>query len=253
MRARIDRVCDEDDNAPQIDDLAAAGDHAAMTTTEDKTFVLLVVVVSLAFAWILWPFFDAVLWGTIIAILFAPVHRRLCAALRQRRTLAALTTVALVIVIVIVPVMLVAAMLAQEAAGLYARVQSGELNLGRMLQQAFGALPAWATSLLDRFGLGNLDAVQQKLTAGLLKGSQFLASQVLNIGQNAFEFFIGLAVMLYLLFFLLRDGDALLRGMRHAIPMRRERLYALADKFAVVIRATINGNIVVALMQGALG
>ncbi len=39
---------------------------------EDKTFVLLIVAVSLAFAWILWPFYGAVLWATILAILFTP-------------------------------------------------------------------------------------------------------------------------------------------------------------------------------------
>ena len=101
-----------------------------MTAPVDKTFLLLVVAVSLAFAWILWPFFDAILWATIIAILFAPVNRGLSAAMRQRRTPAALATVAIVVVIVILPVTLVAATLAQEASSVYARVQSGELNLG---------------------------------------------------------------------------------------------------------------------------
>ena len=52
---------------------------------EDKTFLLLVIVVSLAFAWILWPFFGAILWGTILAILFAPLYRRLVEFMRQRR------------------------------------------------------------------------------------------------------------------------------------------------------------------------
>src|SRR5262245_51458189 len=93
--------------------------------SEDKALLLLLTAVTLAFLWILWPVFDAILWGTIIAILFAPVYRRLCRSMHQRRTLAALTTVGLVIVIVIVPVTLVAAMLAQEATGLIARIQSG--------------------------------------------------------------------------------------------------------------------------------
>src|SRR6266850_5352059 len=52
---------------------------------EDKTFLLLVVVISLAFAWILWPFFGAVLWGTILAIMFAPLSRRLFGFMLQRR------------------------------------------------------------------------------------------------------------------------------------------------------------------------
>ena len=85
--------------------------------SEDKAFLLLLAAVTLAFAWILWPVFDAILWGTIIAILFAPAYRWLRRSMRHRRTPAALATVALVVVIVIVPVTLVAAMLAQEATG----------------------------------------------------------------------------------------------------------------------------------------
>ena len=220
---------------------------------DDKMFPLLLAFVTLAFAWILWPVFDAILWGTIIAILFAPVNRRLRASMRQRRTPAALATVVLVIAIVIVPVTLVAAMVAQEATGVIARIQSGELNIGRLLRQAFDGLPSWLINLLDRFGLGNLEAVQQRLTAALLRGSQFLAAQAVNVGQFTFGFLVGLAVMLYLLFFLLRDGGALLLHLKAAIPLRPEQQVALADKFTVVIRATVKGNIVVAIVQGALG
>ena len=44
---------------------------------EDKTFLVLIVAVTLAFAWILWPFYGSVFWGTVLAILFAPPYRRL--------------------------------------------------------------------------------------------------------------------------------------------------------------------------------
>jgi predicted PurR-regulated permease PerM len=54
---------------------------------EDKTFLLLVIAVSLAFAWILWPFFGAVFWATILAIMFAPLYRRLSRSMRYKRTL----------------------------------------------------------------------------------------------------------------------------------------------------------------------
>jgi hypothetical protein len=40
-------------------------------TLEDRTLLLLVIAVSLALAWILWPFFSAVLWATVLAIVFA--------------------------------------------------------------------------------------------------------------------------------------------------------------------------------------
>src|SRR5687768_2261227 len=171
---------------------------------EDKTFLLLVLAISLAFAWILWPFYGAVLWGTITAIVFAPLYRRLLKSNPQKRNLAALATVLIIIVMVILPLTLITMALLQEATSVYEGIQSGELNFGRYFQQVFDALPTWATNLLARFGLTNLGAVQQKLSLGLAAGSQFLTTQIINIGQNTFNFIVSLFLMLYLLFYLLR-------------------------------------------------
>jgi hypothetical protein len=41
-----------------------------MRSLEDNTLLLLVIAASLAFAWILWPFFGAVLWAAVLAIVF---------------------------------------------------------------------------------------------------------------------------------------------------------------------------------------
>ena len=43
---------------------------------QDRTFLLLLVSISLAFAWILWPYFGAILWASILGILFRPLYRR---------------------------------------------------------------------------------------------------------------------------------------------------------------------------------
>jgi predicted PurR-regulated permease PerM len=86
-----------------------------------------------------------------------------------------------------------------------------------------------------------------------MKGSQFLATQALNIGQNTFQFIVNLFIVLYLLFFFLRDGDYLSTRIRQALPLRHEQQHDLFSKFTTVIRATVKGNIVVALVQGALG
>ena len=220
---------------------------------EDRAFLVLVVVISLAFGWILWPFFGVVLWSTVIAILFAPVSRRLSAALRQRRTLAALVTMAIILVLVILPSTLIVTALVQEAAGVYAKIQSRDLSFGQYFEQVWDALPDWATGLLGRLELTNLGAIQERLSTALMQGSQFIAAQALNIGQNTFDFLIKFALMVYLLFFLLRDGDVLARRLREAIPLRLEHQRALVEKFTVVIRATVKGTIVVALLQGALG
>jgi predicted PurR-regulated permease PerM len=220
---------------------------------EDKTFVLLIVAVSLAFAWILWPFYGSVFWGTVLAILFARPYRRLLTSMRQKRTLAALATVLIVLMIVILPLTLISVLLLQEGFSVYERVQSGELNIGQYFQQVFDALPAWVTDLLDRFGLTNLGLMQERLSTGLVKSSQFLAAQALSIGQNTFHLIVNLFIVLYLLFFLLRDGDDLTKRIRNAMPLHPEQQRDLLNRFTTVIRATVKGNVVVAMVQGALG
>ena len=220
---------------------------------EDKTFLVLIVAVSLAFAWILWPFYGSVFWGTVLAILFAPPYRRLLTSMGQRRTLAALVTVLIVLMIVILPLTLISALLLQEGFSVYERIQSGELNIGQYFQQVFGALPAWVTDLLDRFGLTNLGLMQERLSNSLMKGSQFLAAQALSIGQNTFDLIVNLFIVLYLLFFLLRDGDDLTKRIRNAMPLHPEQQRELLNRFTTVIRATVKGNVVVAIVQGALG
>ena len=63
-----------------------------MRTFEDRALLLLVVAASLAFGWVLWPFYGAILWGIVGAIVFAPLYRRLSQMMRERRSLAAIVT-----------------------------------------------------------------------------------------------------------------------------------------------------------------
>jgi predicted PurR-regulated permease PerM len=224
-----------------------------MRTHEDNFFLLLIVAATLAFGWILLPLYGAVLWGVVIAIIFAPLNRRLSAAVGFRRNLAAVLTVALIVTAVILPLSAVGASLAQEAGGMYKKFQSGEVDLVRLFRQVMETLPAWVSDLMNRFGIANLGALQERLSQGLLKGSEFLAGQAINIGQSTFEFVVNLFVMLYLLFFLFRDGDRLGLRVRRALPLRDRQMDELLQKFNVVIRATVKGNMLIALLQGALG
>jgi predicted PurR-regulated permease PerM len=224
-----------------------------MRTLEDNTFLLLISAVSLAFIWILLPFYGAVLWGTVTAILFVPLYRRLLEPMGQRRNLAAFATVIIIITIVILPMTLIGASLTQQALGFYDKVQSGQLDLVRFFQQVHDALPAWATDLLDHFGIASLGAVQGKVSTGLLAGSQYIATKALSIGQSTVYFIANLFVMLYLLFFLLRDEDALTKRVRDAVPLHAEQQRAFLLKFTTVIRATVKGDMLVAILQGTLG
>jgi predicted PurR-regulated permease PerM len=220
---------------------------------EDHTLIVLLIAVSLAFAWILSPFYEAILWAIVLAIVFSPLYRRLSSLMGGRHSLAALATVLIILTLVILPLTLIAASLVQEATSIYDRLQSGELDFGRFFQEFLEALPAWATDLLNRFGLTDFSAVHARLSAALVQGSKYLAAQALSIGKGTANFIVSLLLMLYLLFFFLRDGAALNRRIRDAVPLRAEQQQALFSKFAIVTRAMFKGNLLVAALQGALG
>lgn len=209
--------------------------------------------VSLALAWVLWPFFGAIMWGGVIAILFAPLQRSLLSRLGHRRTLTASLTLMLVLLIVVLPLALLSAALADEAGQLYRRLQSGELNAALYVRGVFDALPAWLTALLDRFGLADFAALQRRLVEWLAQASQFLATRMFSIGQITFGFVLSLFVTLYLAFFLLRDGEDVARALRRAIPLSPEHAQTLLNTFVTAIRATIRGSLTVAAVQGTLG
>jgi predicted PurR-regulated permease PerM len=127
------------------------------------------------------------------------------------------------------------------------------VNPTRYFRGVFNALPDWLTALLDRFGLVNFSALQRRISAALAQGSQYLATQALGIGQLTVEFVTSLFVTLYLAFFLIRDGEGLARALRNAVPLAPEHKRELMSQFTTVIRATVKGNLLVAVIQGALG
>lgn len=223
------------------------------STLHFRSFLLLLVVVSIAFLSVLLPFYAAIFWGGVLAVIFAPVHRRLRALVGERRNLAASLMVLIIILIVILPLIFIAGALANEAAGLYNRISSGELNLGGYYEQIVAALPPSVHGWLDTWGVGDQLGIREKLSAGALQGSQFLAKQAVSVGQNTFQFLIGLGVMMYLLFFLLRDGHILVPRIKSLIPLSDSHRRDLFQKFTTVVRATVKGNIVIAVTQGFLG
>ena len=93
---------------------------------------------SAALGWILLPFFSAILWGFIIALLFEPWYVWLLPRMRQRRTAAALVTLVVVVVMVVLPVALVALSLAHEASMVVTRVRRAVRGFMAMGQKVTG-------------------------------------------------------------------------------------------------------------------
>lgn len=218
-----------------------------------KTFLLLLVLVTVALGWILMPFFGAIFWGAVLAILFAPFHRTVLARMNNRPVVAAIATLSICLVLVILPIILIAVSLVNEGTVVYEKVTSGQINVRDELGNIFNALPAWVHSIMDRLGVDSLVLLQERISNAAVQGSRFIATHMLSIGMNAFDFIVGFFVMLYLLFFLLKDGPALANRIQRAIPLSADNKKNLFEKFTTVTRATVKGNFLVAAAQGAMG
>jgi predicted PurR-regulated permease PerM len=223
------------------------------STLEQKVFLALLLVVTIAFGWILYPFYGAVFWAVILAIIFAPLQRRLYQKLGNRRNVTALITLFVCLIVAVLPVILITGLLVQEGTSLYKQIESGELDIGSIVSSARELLPASVEQQLQRFGLGDVDQLRERLASGALEGSQFLATKAFSFGQGTFQFVIGFFIMVYLLFFLIRDGRELVARIRVALPLSDNQKRRLFSKFTRVVRATVKGNIVVAATQGFLG
>lgn len=216
------------------------------------SFLLLLVAVTILFGALLQPFFGAILWAAIIAILFYPIQRRYAHKFGDHRNLLALSTLSLCTVIVIVPLLILVFSLVAEVSAQYARVSDGNTQTAAVSFDKLNETFPIVQRMLDRFGI-DFDSLRQQLTNAGMQAGQYIAKQALAIGQNTAQFVLSLVIMLYLTFFFLRDGERLVQLLIKALPLGNTRERALFDKFAQMTRATVKGNLVVAMVQGALG
>lgn len=220
-------------------------------TVQYSFFIGLLILVTVAFLALLSGFFQPIFWAATIGIVFLPVQHFLERKFHGRVSIAAVATVILIFFTVLVPAIVIAAAVANEANNLYLRIQSGEIDPAaglRWLQSMTPTVNEWAT----RLGI-DIQALPEKVSAATVKGSQFIGTLVFHAGKDVASFIVMFFLMLYLLFFVLRDGNQLLEQFIHVLPFGDERERALFGKFAEVARATIKGTFVVGLIQGSIG
>jgi predicted PurR-regulated permease PerM len=218
---------------------------------EQRSFLLTLALVTALFLYLLKPFFGAIFWACVIGLLFHPLFLRLSALWGNRPNLAALATLAVGVVIGVIPVLFVIGSFLSEGAALYQRVQSGELDPGTYIEGLRHSFPA-VQRFFERFGI-DFGNIKTQISATAVAISRFLAQNAVQLGQGTLQWFINLGLMLYVAFFMLRDGPRLVALLVRALPLGDEREHLLLAKFAEVTRATVKGNLVVALVQGTLG
>jgi predicted PurR-regulated permease PerM len=220
---------------------------------QEKAFLLLLGLVTIAFFWVLLPFYGAVFWAVILAVLFRPLQRFLEARLGRRRNLAAALSVLACVLLAILPVTVLLIALIGQIAVLVQQAQEAQLLSPETLGRIYDQLPPWVGRGLDALGLTDPASLQEGASAALSQAGQFVAAQALDIGQNTLRFLVSFGIMLYVLFFFFRDGPKIGGAIRSSLPFRREVTDALVGRFAAVVRATVRGNLIIAFIQGTIG
>ncbi len=221
-------------------------------TTHRLFFGALLLIVTGAFIWLIRGFLQPIFWAVALGIVFYPAHLRLSAWLgERRRNAAAVLSVLLVIIVVVLPLAGIITAMTSQAANFYGRLTSGEIELDAVAAWVETNTP-YITNSIESLGI-DLDRIQEQVSSSAVEIGQFIASQALAIGQNTLRITVFFFLMVYLLFFFMRDGKILLEGLIRALPFGDERERHLFDRFAEVSRATIKGTLVVGIVQGLLG
>lgn len=214
-------------------------------------FGVLLFGVTVAFFWLIRGFVQPIFWAVALGIVFFPMHTRVNAFLKGRDGLAAAASVVLILLIVVLPLAAIIMAMAGEAAGLAERVDE-ENMIESAVDWGTENWPGAREALETTLGI-NLDRITEQLSSSAVDASRFLATQAVAIGQNTLRIAVYFFLMLYLLFFFMRDGTRILDGLVHALPFGDERERHLLERFAEVSRATLKGTLVVGIVQGAIG
>ena len=221
------------------------------TAIQNVSFLLLVALTTVAFLALIGSFLMPVFWAAVLATVFYPLQRRYVAGLGGRRSLAAFATMLTIIGLVVAPLFLIGLAMSREVLDLHDQIVSGAIDLEAPLH-FLRRIPLLASDYVGRFGV-DLGGVWQRLSTSAVAISQFIGARALGIGQDVLRVSALFFLMLYILFFFLRDGSQLVATLIRALPLGDVRERTLLVKFAEVSLATIKGTLVVGVVQGAIG
>jgi len=214
---------------------------------------LLVIIAYLVFK-LIEPFLGPIAWALFIGFLLQDQQQRLTKWMRGRASISAFTLTILVLVLFLGPLTALAIAFTGQATELAGRLQAWlaerQGTTIRNLDQIPGVGP-----VLDWLNQ-NLEITSTQVQAWLIEGGQTLFQELASYGGVAFLGAIGtvlsFTVMLFILFFIIRDGRAIARLGSALVPLPPDRREALADRLSSVTRAVVRGTVLTSIIQGLL-
>jgi predicted PurR-regulated permease PerM len=214
--------------------------------------VILAIAVSALFLAVIWPFLKPLLFGALLAGLCHPLYRWITRLLRGRRSLGAIITLLILFIVVAGPLSAFLGVVVQQALA----VSNQAIP---WVQQHFGAASTFNAHdwLVQRFpALADHVPSQEQLVesvgAAVKSVGGFLVTVASRMTASTAAFLLNLFVMVYAMFFFLKDGEKILEKIFYYLPLRDEDEALMLQRFASITRATVKGTLVIGIIQGAL-
>ncbi|MGB7284277.1 MAG: AI-2E family transporter [Candidatus Acidiferrum sp.] len=196
------------------------------------------------------PFLVPLAWSAVLAIFFYPLHEKLLR--RMKPTAAAMTSTLGVTLLLIVPALVVLVFTAREALDATARVQSALAVHGQGPSEGLTLrAEEWVRLRLpESWQAMN---ISDPLRQAAEKIASFVGAEFAGLVRNLVTFFVDLFILIFALFFMFRDGDAIVRGVRHLLPFDKEIQVDMLEESKELIFASVAVGLLVAAIQGVLG
>jgi predicted PurR-regulated permease PerM len=203
---------------------------------------------------VLSPLAQPIVWSLFIAFLLHPLHRWLTQKLRGRAALSAAALTVFTVLMVLGPLGALGAAFAAQLTELARRAQ----------EFAVEHRPANFAELADVPVVGPALAWVQQTTgltlaqiqAWAVEAAQAILKALAGLGRAAFlgalGTVIGFALMMFILFFAIRDSERAFRALRELVPLEEKEKRRLFGHLASVTRALVYGTGVTAIVQGTL-
>lgn len=219
--------------------------------TKSGFFILVVALVTIAFIGMTSTYLMAFFWTLVLTIIFYPLYRNVRSWLRGRENIASFLTLLIILIGVIIPVLGLMLAIIRQSRNFYQRIRDQKIDIDAVLAQLQGYLQQ-LESVLGIAGI-EMDEVKNAIRNGVVNGVQLLANETVVATQSTIVFFIQFSLMLYLLFFFLKDGERIMDQVVKVIPLRSELQIKLYKRFAGVVNATVKGTLTIAIIQGTIG
>jgi len=201
------------------------------------------------------PYLGAIVLAFVLSLLCYPIHHWISSKIPTKPNLAATLSCLLLVLVILVPASLVFAALVQQ--GLLVTKQIylwlGQGGAEQLLQHPYlQQLQALAADKLP----GDLLTPRQ-IIERLSEFAAGFSKELLNLSTKMLGDLTGLlfsfVLMLFVLYFLLRDHDKIVAAIQHYIPLSRSQKDALLSEAKLVARSAVLGSVLTAIAQGLAG